>query len=89
MCPGVSIGRGVTVGAGNVVTRDVGDFVVVAGNPARVIRRLGGGEERGEVEGSQGGHWSAWSVGFGVCVLETRVIRISVFSLFLTPRFTE
>ncbi|KAK3906343.1 galactoside O-acetyltransferase [Staphylotrichum tortipilum] len=38
--PGVTIGRGVTVGAGSVVTRDVGDFVVVAGNPARVIRRL-------------------------------------------------
>ena len=40
VCPGVKIGRGVTVGAGSVVTRDVDDFCVVAGNPARVLRRL-------------------------------------------------
>ncbi|KAH7139639.1 galactoside O-acetyltransferase [Dactylonectria estremocensis] len=38
--PGVTIGRGVTVGAGSVVTKDVPDRVVVAGNPARIIRRL-------------------------------------------------
>lgn len=38
--PGVSIGRGVTVGAGSVVTKDVPEFHVVAGNPARVIRKI-------------------------------------------------
>jgi len=38
--PGVTIGRGVTVGAGSVVTKDVPDFCVVAGNPARIIRKL-------------------------------------------------
>lgn len=40
MCPGVTIGRGVTVGAGSVVTKDVPDFHVVAGNPARYIRKI-------------------------------------------------
>jgi acetyltransferase-like isoleucine patch superfamily enzyme len=40
VCPGVKIERGVTVGAGSVVTRDVVDFCDVAGNPARVLRRL-------------------------------------------------
>jgi acetyltransferase-like isoleucine patch superfamily enzyme len=38
--PGVTIGNGVTVGAGSVVTKDVPDYVVVVGNPAGVIRKL-------------------------------------------------
>jgi acetyltransferase-like isoleucine patch superfamily enzyme len=38
--PGVSIGRRVVVAAGAVVTRDVPDDVLVAGNPARVVREL-------------------------------------------------
>ena len=38
--PGVSIGSRVLVAAGSVVTRDVPDDVLVAGNPARVVRQL-------------------------------------------------
>lgn len=40
LCPGVRIGEHAVVGAGSVVTRDVEPYCVVAGNPARVIRRL-------------------------------------------------
>ena len=36
--PGVRIGDEVIVGAGSVVTRDVPSNVIVAGNPARIIR---------------------------------------------------
>ena len=36
--PAVSIGRGVIVGAGSVVTKDLPDYPIAAGSPARVIR---------------------------------------------------
>jgi acetyltransferase-like isoleucine patch superfamily enzyme len=38
--PGVTIGSRVVVGAGAVVTKDVPDEVLVAGNPAKVVRQL-------------------------------------------------
>lgn len=38
--PGVTIGNDVVVAAGAVVTKDVPDAVIVAGVPARVIRKL-------------------------------------------------
>ena len=38
--PGIRIGEGSVVGARSVVTADVPSFTVVAGNPARVIRKL-------------------------------------------------
>lgn len=37
--PGVSIGQGAVVGARAVVTKDVEPWTVVAGNPARFIRK--------------------------------------------------
>ena len=37
--PGVTIGRDALVGAGAVVTKDVPDHAVVAGNPARAVSR--------------------------------------------------
>jgi len=40
----VVIGRGAIVGAGSVVTRDVPDNVIVAGNPARLLRTVPGRE---------------------------------------------
>ena len=38
VCPGVTIGNRVIVGAGSVVTHDIPDDVVIAGNPARIIK---------------------------------------------------
>jgi acetyltransferase-like isoleucine patch superfamily enzyme len=38
--PGVTIGRRCLIAAGAVVSRDVPDDTLVAGNPARVVRDL-------------------------------------------------
>lgn len=40
--PGVTIGRGAQVGAGAVVTHDVAAYSVVAGVPAKILRRRPG-----------------------------------------------
>jgi maltose O-acetyltransferase len=41
LCPGVKIGARSVIGAGSVVTRDVPEGVLAAGNPCRVIRAIG------------------------------------------------
>lgn len=38
--PGVKIGNNVIIGSGSVVTRDIPDDVIAAGNPCRVIRPI-------------------------------------------------
>lgn len=38
--PGVTIGDNVVIGAGSVVTKDIPDNVIAAGNPCRVIREI-------------------------------------------------
>ncbi len=40
VCPGVTIGVDAVIGAGSVVTQDIPDRVLAAGNPCRVIRPL-------------------------------------------------
>lgn len=40
ICPGVHIGNNVVIGAGSVVTKDIPDWSVAAGNPCKVIRKI-------------------------------------------------
>lgn len=40
ICPGVTIGNGCVIGAGAVVTKDIPDYSLAVGNPAKVIKKL-------------------------------------------------
>ena len=39
ICPGVTLGNNVIVGAGSVVTKSFVDNVIIAGNPAKIIKQ--------------------------------------------------
>ncbi len=38
--PGVTIGNNVVIGSGSVVTKDIPDNVIAAGNPCKIIRKI-------------------------------------------------
>lgn len=46
VCPGVHIGDNVVIGAGSVVTKDIPDWSIAAGNPCRVIRTITDNDKR-------------------------------------------
>lgn len=46
ICPGVRVGNNVVIGAGSVVTKDIPDWCIAAGNPCRVIRKITDADKR-------------------------------------------
>ena len=46
VCPGVTIGDNVVIGAGSVVVHDIPDNCLAVGNPARVVRTFGEADKR-------------------------------------------
>jgi lipopolysaccharide transport system ATP-binding protein len=57
--PGVQIGDGAVVAAGSVVTKNVGDYEIVGGNPARHIRNRFTDEEIRELKRIR---WWDWPI---------------------------
>ena len=49
VCPGVTIGAGAVIGANSVVTKDIPDYSVAVGAPARVVNKSGCDRERAGV----------------------------------------
>lgn len=39
ICPGVTIGEGAVIGMGSVITKSIPPYVVVGGNPAKIIKK--------------------------------------------------
>ena len=58
-CPGVHIGNNVVIGAGSVVTKDIPDWYVAAGNPCRLIRKITD-EDKRKLFGSEEIDEEAW-----------------------------
>lgn len=44
--PGVTIHKGAVIGSGSVITKDVAEYAIAVGNPAKIIRRLSEADKR-------------------------------------------
>lgn len=56
--PNIKIGNGVIIGAGSLVTKDVPDYAIVAGNPARVIKYRFSQEKIDELNNIKWWNWT-------------------------------
>lgn len=56
--PGVSIGNGAIIGSNAVVTRDVADFAIAVGVPARTIRQRFSDDVAGRLDAMKWWDWS-------------------------------
>ena len=73
--PGVCVGNGAVIGANAVVTRDVAPYTVVAGAPARPLRRRFAPEIAARIERLAWWDWQAEKIGLAVFDMQTLAIE--------------
>lgn len=62
--PGVKIGNGVTIAAGSVVTKDIPDYCVIAGVPAKVVKHKCSAEVAEEMNKIAWWNWSEADISY-------------------------
>ena len=72
--PGVHIGNNVVIGAGSVVTRDIPDWSVAAGNPCRVIRKITE-EDRRKLFRNEEIDEEAWKIFYPVSRMKNNTVQ--------------
>ncbi|GAB5467531.1 MAG: CatB-related O-acetyltransferase [Rhodospirillales bacterium] len=70
LLPGATLGHGVIVGAGAVVAGEVPDFAIVAGNPARIIRKRFGEAEIARILKIAWWHWESDRIAAALPLIE-------------------
>src|SRR5690554_4725410 len=57
LLPGITVGTGAVIGAGSIVTKDVPPYAIVAGNPAKILRKRFSDEKIQELLATKWWEW--------------------------------
>lgn len=57
LLPGITVGTGAVIGAGAIVTKDVPPYAIVAGNPAKILRKRFSDEKIQELLATKWWEW--------------------------------
>ena len=78
---GITIGRGAVIGAGSVITKDIPQYTIAAGNPCRIIKQRFDQETKDFLE--QSNWWSGTKIKFGVIEISL-VLKIMILQVIIS-----